>query len=83
MLDELYNSHKFNIDIFSYRSSINLGTGYEAFTKQLQLVESIMEEDMLADRTAGAVVEPDISVIGMKSDNNQNEIGIQKEQMDR
>ena len=42
-----------------------------------------MEEDMLADRTAGAVVEPDISVIGMKSDNNQNEIGIQKEQMDR
>ena len=78
--------------------------------KQLQLVESIMEEDlytayyavsedeeivgdkeieipgmeedMLADRTAGAVVEPDISVIGMKSDNNQNEVGIQKEQMD-
>ena len=33
MLDELYNSHKFNIDIFSYSSSINLGTGYEAFTK--------------------------------------------------
>ena len=32
MLDELYNSHKFNIDIFSYSSSINLGTGYEAFT---------------------------------------------------
>ena len=41
-----------------------------------------MEEDMLVDRTAEAVVEPDISVTGMKSDNNQNEIGRQKEQTD-
>ena len=41
-----------------------------------------MEEDMLTERTAEAVVEPDISVTGMKSDNNQNEIGRQKEQAD-
>ncbi len=41
-----------------------------------------MEEDMLAERTAEAVVEPNISVTGMKSDNNQNEIGRQKEQAD-
>ena len=34
------------------------------------------------ERTAEAVVEPDISVTGMKSDNNQNEIGRQKEQAD-
>lgn len=39
MLDELYNSHKFNIDIFSYSSSINLGTGYEAFTQNVPLKE--------------------------------------------
>lgn len=39
-----------------------------------------MEEDMLAERIVEAVVEPDISVTGMKSDNNQNEIGVQKEQ---
>ena len=41
-----------------------------------------MEENMLAERTAEAVVEPDIIVIGMKSDNNQNETGRQKEQVD-
>ena len=39
-----------------------------------------MEENMLVERTEKAVVEPDISVTGMKSDNNQNEIGVQKEQ---
>ena len=39
-----------------------------------------MEEDMLVERTEKAVVELDISVTGMKSDNNQNEIGVQKEQ---
>ena len=39
-----------------------------------------MEEDMLIDRNEKAVVEPDISVTGTKSDNNQNEIGVQKEQ---
>lgn len=41
-----------------------------------------MEKNMLAERTAEAVVEPDISVIRMKSDNNQNETGRQKEQVD-
>ena len=41
-----------------------------------------MKEDMLAERTTEVVDEPDISVTGMKSDNNQNEIGIQKEQAD-
>ena len=39
-----------------------------------------MEENMLVERTEEAVVELDISVTGMKSDNNQNEIGVQKEQ---
>ena len=39
-----------------------------------------MEDDMLVERTKKAVVELDISVTGMKSDNNQNEIGVQKEQ---
>ena len=41
-----------------------------------------MEKDMQADRTAEAVVESDISVTGMKYDNNQNKIGVQKEQTD-
>ena len=41
-----------------------------------------MEDDMLVERTEKAVVELDISVTGMKSDNNQNEIGRQKEQTD-
>ena len=41
-----------------------------------------MEEDMLVERTEKAVVELDISVTGMKSDNNQNEICRQKEQTD-
>ena len=41
-----------------------------------------MEEDMLVERTEKAVVELDISVTGMKSDNNQNEISRQKEQAD-
>ena len=41
-----------------------------------------MEEDTEVERTAEMVVEPDISVKGMKSDNNQNEIGRQREQAD-
>ena len=41
-----------------------------------------MEENTEVDRTAEAVVEPDISVTGMESDNNQNEIGRQKEPTD-
>ena len=39
-----------------------------------------VKDDMLVERTEKAVVELDISVTGMKSDNNQNEIGVQKEQ---
>ena len=41
-----------------------------------------MEEDMLDEITIEAVVEPDISVKEIKSDNNQNEIGRQREQAD-
>ena len=41
-----------------------------------------MEVDMLAESTAKTIVEPDISVKGIKSDNNQNEIGRQREQAD-
>lgn len=41
-----------------------------------------MEENMLAESTAKTIVEPDISVKGIKSDNNQNEIGRQREQAD-
>ncbi len=41
-----------------------------------------MEENMLAKSTAKTVVDPDISVKGMKSDNNQNEISRQKEPID-
>ena len=35
---------------------------------------------MLVERNEKAVVELDISVTGMKFDDNQNEIGVQKEQ---
>ena len=41
-----------------------------------------MEENMMAESTAKTIVEPDISVKGIKSDNNQNEIGRQREQAD-
>ena len=41
-----------------------------------------MEVDMLAESTAEMVVESNISVTGMKSDNNQNEIGRQKKPTD-
>ena len=41
-----------------------------------------MEENTEVERTAEMVVELDISVKGMKSDNNQNEIGRQREQAD-
>ena len=65
-----------------------LYTAYYAVSEQEEIVADRdveipgMEEDMLVDRTAEAVVEPDISVTGIKSDNNQNEIGRQKEQTD-
>ena len=66
----------------------DLYTAYYAVSENEEIVADRdveipgMEEDMLVDRTAEAVVEPDISVTGMKSDNNQNEIGRQKEQTD-
>ena len=41
-----------------------------------------MEVDMLAESTAKTIVEPDISVKEIKSDNNQNEISRQREQAD-
>lgn len=41
-----------------------------------------MEVDMLAESTAKTIVEPDISVKEIKPDNNQNEIGRQREQAD-
>ena len=41
-----------------------------------------MEEKTAVEEVAAVVVEPDISVTRMKSDNNQNEIGRQKEQAD-
>ena len=41
-----------------------------------------MEEDMLVERTEEAFVEPDANVEVMNPNNNQNEIGRQKEQAD-
>ena len=64
----------------------DLYTAYYAVSENEEIVDDReieipgMEEDMLAERIVEAVVEPDISVTGMKSDNNQNEIGVQKEQ---
>ena len=64
----------------------DLYTDYYAVTGKEEIVADRdveilgMEENMLVERTEKAVVEPDISVTGMKSDNNQNEIGVQKEQ---
>ena len=41
-----------------------------------------MEDDMLVERTAEMVVEPETNVVVMNPDNNQNEISRQKEQID-
>ena len=66
----------------------DLYTAYYAVTGKEEIVADMdveipgMEVDMLAESTAKRVVEPDISVKGMKSGNNQNEIGRQKEQAD-
>ena len=66
----------------------DLYTAYYAVSEKEEIVADRdveipgMEENILAERTAEAVVEPDISVIGMKLDNNQNETGRQKEQVD-
>ena len=64
----------------------DLYTAYYAVSENEEIVADRdveipgMEDDMLVERTEKAVVELDISVTGMKSDNNQNEIGVQKEQ---
>ena len=66
----------------------DLYTAYYAVSENEEIVADRnveipgMEENMLAARTTEAVVELDISATGMKSDNNQNEIGRQKEQTD-
>ena len=66
----------------------DLYTAYYAVTGKEEIVADRdveipgMEKDILADRTAEAVVESDISVTGMKYENNQNKIGVQKEQTD-
>lgn len=66
----------------------DLYTAYYAVSENEEIVADRdveipgMEENILAERTTEAVVEPDISVIGMKLDNNQNETGRQKEQVD-
>ena len=66
----------------------DLYTAYYAVSGKEEIVDDRdveipgMEEDMLVERTEKAVVELDISVTGMKSDNNQNEISRQKEQAD-
>ena len=67
----------------------DLYTAYYAVSEKEEIVADRdveipgMKVDMLAESTAETVVEPDISVKGIKSDNNQNEIGRQKEQADR
>ena len=66
----------------------DLYTAYYAVSEKEEIVADRdveipgMKVDMLAESTAETVVEPDISVKGIKSDNNQNEIGRQKEQAD-
>ena len=57
-------------------------SGNEEIVADREIEISGMEEDMLVEHTAEMLVEPDISVKGMKSDNNQNEIGRQREQAD-
>ena len=66
----------------------DLYTAYYAVSEKEEIVADRdveipgMEENTEVERTAEMVVEPDISVKGMKSDNNQNEIGRQREQAD-
>ena len=66
----------------------DLYTAYYAVSENEEIVADRdveipgMEEDMLAERIAEMVVEPDISATRMKPNNNQNEIGRQKEQTD-
>lgn len=66
----------------------DLYTAYYAVSENEEIVADRdveipgMEENTDVERTAEMVVEPDISVKGMKSYNNQNEIGRQREQAD-
>ena len=57
-------------------------SGNEEIVANREIEIPCMEVDMLAESTAKTIVEPDISVKEIKSDNNQNEIGRQKEQAD-
>lgn len=54
----------------------------EEIVANREIVIPGMEVDMLAESTAKTIVEPDISVKEIKFDNNQNEIGRQREQAD-
>ena len=90
-LDELKNEKKDikrQIQLDDGIIKEDLYTAYYAVSEDEEIVADRdveipgMEVDMLAERIAEAVVEPDTSVTGMKSDNNQNEIGRQKEQTD-
>ena len=66
----------------------DLYTAYYAVSEDEEIVADReieipgMEENMLAERTTEAVVEPDTNVVVMYPDNIQNEIGRQKEQAD-
>ena len=66
----------------------DLYTAYYAVSEKEKIVADKdveipgMEENIEVEKATEAVVELDISVRGMKSDNNQNEIGRQKEQAD-
>lgn len=67
----------------------DLYTAYYAVSENEEIVADReieipgMEENMLAESTTEAVVEPDTNVVVMYPDNIQNEIGSQKEQADR
>ena len=60
----------------------DLYTAYYAVSEDEEIEIPGIEEDILVERTTEAVAEPYISAAGMKTDNNQNEIGRQKEQTD-
>ena len=66
----------------------DLYTAYYAVSGKEEIVADMdveiprMEEDMLVERTEEAFVEPDANVEVMNPNNNQNEIGRQKEQAD-
>ena len=66
----------------------DLYTAYYAVSENEEIVADRkieiprMEEDILVDRTTEVIVEPNISATRMKPNNNQNEIGRQKEQTD-